>query len=431
MTALTDPIPLRQSTVWGSFAAGAAVYLPHRYGAVGGVLIQYDRQRINFVWADHAVESIDAVLVDGVAAQGWTWANVLDVSGHTVAMVTMQSPIDLNANPTARGKGKLHPGTGELMTDPAAILWDVLANVAGRDLSESALASFSAACTARGLDACGSIETPDQVLAIAKAICDSTGAIFAPASQGLATLYPGVAALPLLTIDNKYPATCATSIASIINDITIRYAFEGGSPRQTIQLEAPDSVARFGRRAQPTFDAKWISSPRTAYDVALRILQQQARPQWNIHVTGIDRALKTGQGVTVNHSAIPVTGDHVITTSELVFSTGKTAIDIAAPAGSIPVTRIVQQSEAFDPQSYASVAVQTQGTDRIFTFSNNDLSPMVSASVLLVSAGVTRFTDAGGRVSFPVQLMPGPATYQLHVTPANGGTPFDAFPIIQ
>ena len=155
MIALTDKIPLRQNVVWGTFSK--AEFIPHRYGAVGGKLVQYDRQRLNFVWADHPVESIDQVLVNGLPATGWTWANVIDVTGHPVAMVTMQQPVDIGATIIARGKGKLHPATGARMTDPAAILFDILANICGRSVTESSFGTFSAACAARGLEAAGSI----------------------------------------------------------------------------------------------------------------------------------------------------------------------------------------------------------------------------------------------------------------------------------
>lgn len=428
MTALNDPVPLRENLAWVTFAT--AIYLPHRYGAVGGTLVQYDRARLNFVWADHGVQSIDAVLVNGIPATDWTWANVIDVAGRPVAMVTFQQPVDIDATPFARGRGKLHPTTGALMTDPAAILWDLFANICGRDITESQLSQFSIACILAGVEAAGSIESPDTAQTIARAICASVGALYCADAPGLAFLWPAVSPVPALaTVDGTLGivATASAPLSSICNDYTIRYDFEGDSPRQSVQLEAPDSVKRYGRRAA-TLDAHWTSSPRTAVNVAQRALQQSARAQWAVHVDGMKRRLQVGQGVSLAHPVIPATGTHQVLTRSLTLSSGLTSIDLSVPIGSVPATRIVQQSEAFDPQTYASVGVQTVGSDRVLTFTNADGTPIVNAQVTL-DGNLTRQTDSSGRVSFPASAMP-PGIHTLHVVTADGRT-LDSSTIVQ
>jgi hypothetical protein len=405
MIALTDPIPLRQNTAWGTFPSTAAVYIPHRYGACGGALVQYDRQRTQFVWADHPVESIDDVLVNGVAATGWTWANTKDVTGHAVAMVTFNQAVDLGATVIARGKGKQHPGTGARMTDPAAIAWDILANICGRDVTESSFAEFSAACSARGLEASGSIESADPVMAILIAVCSSVGGLYSSATKPV--LWPGGSVGPVLSQVSPtqgHTLTASAKIADIVNDLTIRYEFESGSPRQSLQLEAPDSVAKFGRR-KLVIDAAWISAARTAYDVAARLLAQRARAQWTTRAEGLKRAMSIGQAVSLAHPVIPVGGSQTVLTTEYDFSTALTAIELSVPVGSSPAVRIVQQSQAFDPQSYAGIGVQTIGNDRVLTITNDDGTPTVNAAVTL-DGKLTRFSDSSGHVAFPATAMP-------------------------
>jgi len=417
--ALTDPLPLRQNVVWGTFPSTAAVCIPHRYGVVGGALVQYDRQRTQFVWADHAVESIDAVLVNGVPASGWTWANVKDVTGHPVAMVTMQQPVDLGTIPTARGKGKLHAGTGARMTDPAAILWDILANICGRNVAESSFATFSAECSARGLEAAGSIEKADPVMAVLIAVCSSVGGLYSPAGP---VLWPGGHSGPVLSqIDSDlgHVLTASARVSDIVNDLTIRYEFESDSPRQSLQLEAPDSVTRFGRRPL-VVDAAWISSARTAYDVAARILAQRARVQWSTRVEGVKRALRVGDSANLAHAVLPVTGAQTVLAAEYDFANSLTAIELSAPVGSSPFIRIIQQSEAFDPQSYAGIGVQTIGNDRVLTITDNDGTALVNAAVTL-DGKLTRFSDSSGHVSFPAIAM-APGSHTIDVLTAGGRT---------
>ena len=235
MNSLTDLLPIRQNTVWGAWAGAissgseSAIYLPHRYGICGGELIQYDQNRTQFVWADHAVQSIDTVLVNGVAVQGWQFANVNDTTGHVVAMVTLSQPLDQGSTVIARGKGKLHPVNGNLMTDPAEVLWDVLANIAGRDVSESAFEPFSNSCTARGLVAAGSIETIDTIAAVVLAMVGSFGAVFS--APDVAIIWPDPDIQPTLTDiseDLGHVLTAQAQLSGIVNDFTINYDYEAG-----------------------------------------------------------------------------------------------------------------------------------------------------------------------------------------------------------
>lgn len=423
MTLLTDPLPLRQNLAWGTYAnSDSAVYLPHRYGICGGTCVQYDRQGTQFVFADHPVESIDTVLVNGTAAQGWTWANVTDITLHPVAMITLQQPVDATATVVARGKGKLHPRTGARMTDPAAVLWDVM-NIAGRNVAESELQNFSGSCHARGLEVSGSIESADAVLTICNAICSSVGAIFSAGAPGLAVVWPGADTGPSLFTIGTQPdltVTVGAKLDDIYNDLTVRYSFEAGNPRESLQLEAARSVAEFGRRTK-VLDATWCANARTAYDVGSRLLKHYARAQWNVHADGLKRAVKIGQRVTLVSPVAPLGGDHVILGTEYTFSTARTAVDFSAPAGSAPSVAILKQSEAFDSQAVTISGVQTVGSDRVFIITEKDQVTPIPGAAVTLDGTLTRYTDVNGRVTFPVSAMPA-GSHALHVVTPDGRT---------
>ena len=63
------------------------------------------------------------------------------------------------------------------------------------------------------------------------------------------------------------------------NDVTVQFGYEDGQPSGSVQLDAPDYVARFGRRSA-TLEARWVTSARVAYGVASRLLHARARPRW-------------------------------------------------------------------------------------------------------------------------------------------------------
>jgi hypothetical protein len=85
MTPLSAPLPLRTTAVWAGFREPVAI--PHRYGSTGGALLQYSEDRRVFVWADHPVQAIDAVLVGGQPVGNWQHRNGTDSTGRAVAFV--------------------------------------------------------------------------------------------------------------------------------------------------------------------------------------------------------------------------------------------------------------------------------------------------------------------------------------------------------
>lgn len=399
MRPLSLPLPLRETTAWAGYRE--AVPIPHRYGDASGTLLQYNATRTEFAWADHAVVSIDEVLVDGVPVGEWDWRNGVDASGHAVAIVRFGQPQDEGAQLMARGRGKRHPASGELMTNPADVVADVLA-LAGRSVPASQLAEFRRACIAAALDVGGGIEAAESAQSVLRALCASVAAIVSADMPGWCRLSPGVTPAPRATVRTGELSAQAASDA-LVNDLTVTYAHEDGSPRASVRLEAPDSIALYGRRSE-TLDATWVRSARVAASVGQRVLEQRARPNWAITIA-VDRPLSLGDSIALAHPLSPVTGTYVITSREIDLDSGRATVSITAPVGDVPVVRLVAQSAAFEASTYAGVGIDTVGGERIATLREETGAPIVGAAVTL-DGTITRYTDAAGRVSFPVATMP-------------------------
>jgi hypothetical protein len=411
---LATPLPLRQSTIWGGYRE--AVPLPHRYGTVSGELIQYNDTRTIFCWADHPCQGIDEVLANGQPAVGWQAYTLVDTSGHAIMVVEFTQPQDEGVTLIARGRAKLHPVTGQLMVNPATVIWDVLANIAGRDVSEADIEPFRRECDRLAIDVGGSIEAADSPQTIARSICASIGAGFCADAPGLARILAGAAAPVSRARFTEGAITPSISLDDMANDLTLKYGYEDGQPAGSVQLEAPDYIKRFGRRTVD-IEAKWITSSRVAYNVAASLLGDRARPVWQYADITIGKALRIFDGVTVSHPLAPVTGTFPVLSREVSLEDSKTKITLTAPIGDAPAVRLVRQAFAYGAQQYAGVVEQTVGTDRVYTITEADGTPVVGADV--TANGFTRSTDTAGRVAFPMSALP-PGSYVLQIAARDG-----------
>lgn len=414
MIALTAPLPLRLSSVWSGYREAKPI--PHRYGDTAGAPLQFNPQRTQFVWADHAVAGIDDLLIDGQPAGGWTWQNTTDETGHAIARIDLTQPADEGAQLLARGRGKLHSATGATMTNPADVVWDVLANIAGRDVTTGMLAEFRRECERAGLTVGGSIEAADSVQAIVRAICAAVGAVFC----GPATfrLWPGGDVPASRASITQGEVECTARLDGLCNDLTIQYAHADGQARASLRLEAPDSVSAYGRRAD-TLEARWLASARVAAAVGTRLLQHRARPVWALRVRPA-RAVAVGDALTLAQPSLPASGRHLVLGITRSLDDGTVDADVAVAMGDLPAVRLVSQSTAFDPTQYAGVSATTQGDQRILTLKEDDGRPIVNAAVTL-DGRITHYTDAAGRVSFSADSMP-PGEHTLVIVTTDGRT---------
>lgn len=414
---LTDLVPLRQTTDWQSFREPKSI--PHRYNETSGELLQYDAARLTFVWADHASEGIDRVYVNDVEVTNWSWHNGLDSTGRTVTFVIFNSPPDDTATIYAAGRGKLNPRTGQRFQNPADIVWDVLANIAGFDIAYARLIPFKNACTRLNISVSGSVDDATLSLqAQIRIIGGSIGAVFCSDSVQFLQIYPGGPESPVRQdIDRRWPVAATANQGDIVNNVIINFDFLNGKAKQSIEMEAPASVAQFGKKQQQ-LDAVWLTDLRTAFAVAQRYLQHKARTQWTVAVAGLTQPLLVGDWVSFSHPLFTVEGAHMVTARNRDLGLDETAITVAVPSGPVPGIVLKRSVSAFDPLQYPSVDIVTRGGNRILTYLNSDGSPIVDAAVTLDNT-ITHYTDGGGVVTFSVSLMP-PGNHLLAVKCTDG-----------
>lgn len=186
---LADPIPLRNTTVWGSFKDVQTI--PHVYGRVRLTPIPYDNTGKLFVLADHGIQGVDEVQVDNEVIYAWKFRNTLDSSDSPVAMLELSEKLDSGSSLVVRIRGKVHPVSGVLLTNPADVLWDLLANVVGASILYADLDRFRVECSFHGIEVGGLLD--DRERSIKKQldiITESVGAIWSGGMSGLARLYP-------------------------------------------------------------------------------------------------------------------------------------------------------------------------------------------------------------------------------------------------
>lgn len=415
MKTFTDLMPLRLTSVWSSFRAIEVI--PHRYGFGKGVLIQYNKTRKLFVWADHPSVNVIVVKVGGQLVNNWRWFNALDSTGHGVTFVEFGQSIAEDTVVEAIGTGKIHPRAGGPILNAADVLWDLMANVCGMNVTEAEFDPLRAQCQKEDIQLAGELVTNTiSIQTQIVEICKGIGAVFCSTMKGFARLYPGVEldSYEACKLDNKYSVESTADRELIRNSLVVNFDYDSSGPRQTITVECPDSITRYGRR-QDTIDARWVTATRIAFGVADRRLQWRARPVYRV-VAGefLSDQITAGQTVATDHVLVPFTGNSMILATELRPDAELTKIVFEIAVGDVPVTAIVQQSAIIAAQQYASVTVQTVGDERVLTVVDPQGHPLANARCVLDKQTV-RFSDDAGRVVFPVSLMP-VGTHSIEVT---------------
>lgn len=411
MKSIAALIPLRDTTAWPGYREAKPI--PHRYGRCGGAALQYDETRQTFVWADHPSLAVDEVFVGGQAATDWTWANEVDVTGRAVTMIRFVAPVPEGQAVVARGRAKLHPVSGALMTNPADVLWDVLANVGGLPLPAARFAAFRQ--QAGDLVVGGSVEKVVRMYEIARSICTSIGAVCSSDMRGFARLFLEDHGEPAIaTVGQGVDVDSEAELSDICTDLTIRYAFEEGTPRGSVQY-IMTRTPPYG--AQPlVIDAPWITSSRVASIVCRRELSLRSRPQFVVSVRGFRGELRVGQFLELDSPLLPVDGVHMVLRREYsVIDAGeRTDATLRVVTGTAPALRLLRNTNASEPIPSIVVSADPGAAEiEIEVLDVDTGAPLIDADCTLDDQ-ITRRTDSAGIVRFPKRVAT-PGQHQLYV----------------
>jgi len=399
----TDRLPLRLSSEWGNF--DDVVPVPFRYGAVTGELIAFSANRTLWVWADHACLSIDAVTIGGLPVGNWRWYNGTDETGHAVCFVEFAEPVDLGVTPVACGRGRMS-AAGALITNPADVVMDIRAAIAGQTVPPQQMLDFRFACAAADINIAGTVGDDRMSLqGQITEIISSIDGLWSPDMTSFAVLAdaPGAPRAVIGRLDGGR-VLADSDLDQIINRLTLAYAHDHDGATRSITMSAPDSIDDYGLR-QDSIDAPWIHSPALAERTVKQILQRRARPGWRISINEISSDLAIGDTVEVAAPALPVAGDMLITSASRSVQARTVIIGGMLHAVPVPRTSLVSVASKFAASASAGATLSTQGDERVLTILDSSNQPVASAQVTL-NGEFTRLTDSGGRVSFPSSLMP-------------------------
>lgn len=188
---LSDPVPLRNSTVWGQFVSPAP--LPVGYGTITITPIPYDNTGRVYFLLDHAIQAVDGLTRDGVADTQYTLENTIDGEGHAVSLLRLATPATTKETLAVTVRGKMRAETGELLTNPADILWDLLANLCGLPVEYGDLDAFRSECRELGIELHGVLESDTvTVRAQIDELMASCGGVWSGGMPGIARIYPVV-----------------------------------------------------------------------------------------------------------------------------------------------------------------------------------------------------------------------------------------------
>lgn len=399
---LSDPLPLRSSSVWGEYAEPVA--LPHGYGRITVAPVQYSQDRRRWMLLDHPIQGVDAVTRDDVATSAWAWSNTLDAAGHALAILDLAEPLADGERLAVTLRGKMHATSGRLLTRPDEIIWDVLANVCGMPIALSDLDGFRV--ETEQIELAGVL---DDATRTARAQIDiilaSVGAAWSGAMPGLAIAWPPagltsdpdatVGALDAVGLVARAERDDMATVLRVLHD----YDWAAQKHRQALQIEAPEAIERYGR-IEREIDAGWLHSARLANQLAERLLGWMARPVWTISWGGdIAAPLNPGDWVALSHPSSPVSGAHRLIRSDLDMDRGRVAMAIQSPVGPAPTLSAARLSAAFSPYIQAGAAVIYQDGLATFTVLDDLGHPLAGATVTL-DGGARRITDGAGRAQF-------------------------------
>ncbi len=421
-SGLLSPPPLRQTTIRTSYREVAA--LPYCYGTVTITPIPYSEDGRKVQLADHAIDSVISVIKGEKKYTAYNLVNTTDETGHPVALLDMFDAWESGEELAVKIRGRLNTVTGDLMTNPADVLYD-LAQLSGYEaVSYASLDGFRVDAMKLGLQVNGVLDDSySRMLDVMREVCESCGAVVNTGLAGFAELWPiDTGLLPIWAEFGNLNMTDVSSSADADNLVTVvraEFDFDHSENkyRQSIVLEIDDTdiIERYGR-IEKHLGLVWCNTAKQAEAVSKKHLQQFGRPLWNMnfasHVT--DQDIPPGVAVTVSHPHSPITGTHAVSASTINIETGLTKLSIDAAVGTAPATTVVSVGAVMADIS-ATVTHSTIPGEVTITALDANKKPIESAWITLDS--MTLVADINGVATFTAA----PGTHYLKIDDRQGG----------
>jgi len=403
---LSRPVPLRDTTAWGRFASVRT--LPRVYGRAIVEPVPYDDTGRLFVVADHPIGGIASVSRDGVPVTAWRLRHAPDATGRTVAFLELQTAISKESL-TVTLDGLLHPITGQAMTNPADVAWDLLQWATGRTIDRGRFALWAAACRRAGIEAHGSVTNASETIrALLDAIAESSGSLWSGAMPGFGRLLPDLEGGNAAGWTTPRTAISAVSSNARLDDIatvvTVRFGYDwaAGDYTGSVTYHAPEAIKVYGS-IEEVIEAPWCPTPRQAARLAEAHCKRLSGARWETTLDG-DRSLagiEVGSTVAASYPLLPggVVSGALVTGIDRDHETGAMTLTLDHPAGPAEAVEIAGWSGRFTTAAPAGTKVVI-GQGSISLTIADDTGAALSGAVAILDGTKTAIADASGRVTF-------------------------------
>lgn len=333
---LSDLLPLRDTSSWPGY--DSLKVIPRVYGRARIAPIRYNDAGTVFVLADHPIDGVDAVTLNGDAVD-FRWRNGSDMTGHAVALLEIARAPDSSAKLAAEVRG--------LSGNPADILADIY--------PRSDLQDFAIHCRNQNLTLAGALDNKITLRAAISLVLEQVGAVWSAGLPGFARPFPPDEDGPIFGDLGRLDLTgwsAECGLSNLINRLKVPFDWDYAESKsqQSVVLEAPASIREHGER-EAELALPWVRDARQAIATATTYLQWRARPLWTLQFnTGLKyREIEPGGWIVVDHLRLPLVGQYVVTDLDPGYGKGSVSITAQAPAGPVPRVELVRQSMAFEP----------------------------------------------------------------------------------
>ena len=427
--ALIEEIPLRTTAQWERRDTVQSLPLP--FGRCTLEPLRYSEDGRYWLVADGTIQGIDTVhkAEELYPAGNWELLHRTDDTGRAVSLLEIADyPLEDGETLSVTLNGITHPTRGDLIENPADVIWYLLDQVAKISTPEAQLAEFRAECAAAGLTV-GLVVTGGTLRAVIAQVCDSVGAIWSDAAPGIARLYPanldteplwatftgGIGVGGVLDA-SEFSADWARQEVITRLQVDFDYDDAAGQYRQSVTVAAdPVAIATYGDRAM-THQAPAVRSLRAAEDLGHRLLPYLARPRWTVQFQAhtSDRqplaSLRPLVVMELQAPRCPLTGRVLLWSLSRGLATGVITLEARGATGRVPEISTVQRSSQL-ANSRIQPVLYREGDTVIIVARGEDGEVLPGAVVAL--NGQSREADSQGRAYFP-GLAAG--LYQLRIT---------------